>query len=40
MTGGDPVLCVVGAAVLAVLTAAVFAIARGLVRRRNTVTVQ
>lgn len=39
ITGGDPVLCVVGAAVLAVLTTAVFAIARRLVRRRNTVTV-
>lgn len=39
ITGGDPVLCVVGAAVLAVLTAAVFAIGRRLVRRRTTVTV-
>jgi membrane-associated protein len=39
MTGGDPVLCVAGAAALAVLTAAVFAIGRRLVRRRTTVTV-
>lgn len=39
MTGGNPVLCVVGAAVLAVLTAGVFAIGRRLVRRRATVTV-
>lgn len=39
MTGGDPVLCVLGAAVLAVLTAAVFAVGRRLVRRRTTVTV-
>lgn len=39
ITGGDPLLCVVGAAVLAVLTAAVFAIARRLLRRRTTVTV-
>ena len=35
MTGGDPLLCVVGAGVLAAVTAAVFALGRRMLRRRG-----